>query len=121
MWDLDYYKTESGNNLIHDYLNRLNKKHKVADIAAIRLYLKRLCEYGYKVNEVYPGTTKYLGDGIYELRPTTTRIFFFYFEKDTIVLLHAIEKKRMDIPKGEIKKALQEKQEYERTMKHGNN
>ena len=35
----------------------------------------------------------YLGHGIYELRPKANRIFYFFFLKDSAVLVHAIRKK----------------------------
>ncbi|MFA6355557.1 MAG: type II toxin-antitoxin system RelE/ParE family toxin [Candidatus Omnitrophota bacterium] len=44
----------------------------------------------------------YLGNGIYELRPKRNRIFYFFFLKDKVVLLHAIKKKTDKIPKGDL-------------------
>ncbi|MFA5336203.1 MAG: type II toxin-antitoxin system RelE/ParE family toxin [Candidatus Omnitrophota bacterium] len=44
----------------------------------------------------------YLGSGIYELRPKSNRIFYFFFLKDKIVILHAIKKKTDKIPKEDL-------------------
>lgn len=115
---VEAYCTPAGNSPIEEYIIKLTKKHKTKEIAAINLYIKRLEECGYFVNEKYPETIKHLRDGIYELRPDDTRIFFFFFEKDRIVLLHAYEKKRWTVPTEEIDKAIQEKKGYLRRNKN---
>ena len=109
---VEAYCTPAGNSPIEEYIIKLTKKHKTREIAAIISYKKRLEEYGARVNEIYHDTIKCLRDGIYELRPDDTRIFFFFFEKDRIVLLHAFEKKRWTVPPEEIEKAIQEKNDY---------
>ena len=119
MFDLVLYQTPAGNYPVKDYIAKLAKKHKAQELASIDLYRKRLQEHGLQVNDVYHNTIKPIREGIYELRPDTTRIFFFFFFFNKIILLHAIEKKRKDIPPDEIAKAIQEKNEFLRRNKNG--
>ena len=119
MVELVLYTTPAGNSPIGEYINDLAKKHKTLEIAAIDSYQKRLREFGLRVNDVHPRTIKHVRDGIYELRPSTTRIFFFCFTDNKIVLLHAIEKKRQDLPPDEIEKAIRERKNYLRRNKNG--
>ena len=117
VYDIVLYKTPAGNSPVEEYIAKLAKKNKYQEIAAIDSYRKRLQNYGLRVNEKHRGTIKHIRDGIYELRPNTTRVFFFCFTGNRIVLLHAIEKKRKDVPPGEIEKAIQERKDYLRRNK----
>jgi phage-related protein len=56
--------------------------------------------------------TKHLGDGIWELRPGNNRVFYFFFENDTFVLLHSFRKKSQKTPKRELDKARAERTDY---------
>ncbi|MBR3382809.1 MAG: type II toxin-antitoxin system RelE/ParE family toxin [Clostridia bacterium] len=119
MYSINYYSTESGNVPVEKYIGQLAKKHKIIDIAAIESYIKRLSQFGLDINNHFRGSCKLLRDGVYELRPKTTRIFFFTFVDNTIVLLHAIEKKRSDVPPSEIERAIKEKNDYIRRYQNG--
>lgn len=55
---------------------------------------------------------KYLGDDIWELRPGINRVFFFYFDNDTYVLLHHFRKSTQKTPKRELQKAISEMNDY---------
>lgn len=64
--------------------------------------LDSLCEKGNLSREP---VSKPLGDGIFELRAKDER-FLFYFSKDkTIIFVHALTKKRSDVPPKDIKLA----------------
>ena len=52
------------------------------------------------------------GQGLYELKEKPTRIVFFYDGPGMIVLTHAFDKRRGDMPRGEIARALALKREY---------
>uniref|UniRef100_UPI0040277EB5 type II toxin-antitoxin system RelE/ParE family toxin n=1 Tax=Faecalibacterium prausnitzii TaxID=853 RepID=UPI0040277EB5 len=56
--------------------------------------------------------TKHLDDGIWELRPGNNRIFYFFYQNDTYVLLHQFRKKSQKTPKCEIEKAKTERNDY---------
>ena len=55
---------------------------------------------------------KHLDDDIWELRPGFNRVFFFYHENDTYVLLHHFRKKTQKTPRREIDKAIKEREDY---------
>lgn len=75
----------------------------------ISLYIQLLQDNGIRLNE---NITKHLGDGIWELRPGNNRVFYFFFENDTFVLLHHFRKKSQKTPKREIEKAKNERADY---------
>ena len=55
---------------------------------------------------------KHLEDEIWELRPGGNRVFFFYFDHGTYVLLHHFQKKSQKTPRREILKAKSEMKDY---------
>lgn len=73
------------------------------------LYSHLLQDNGTRLPE---NITKYIDDGIWELRPGNNRVFYFYFENDTFVLLHQFRKKSQKTPRREIDKAKAERDEY---------
>lgn len=56
--------------------------------------------------------TKHIEDGIWELRPGNNRVFYFFYEDDIFVLLHAFRKKTQKTPRREIEKAKNEREDY---------
>ena len=44
----------------------------------------------------------YVKDGIYELRPQSNRLFYFFFLKESVVFVHALKKKTNEIPEKDI-------------------
>lgn len=119
MFEIVLYRTPAGRALVEEYMKDLIKCHKETEVAAIISYQKRLSDHGLQVNAVHPGTIKRVRENIYELRPHTTRIFFFCVKDNKIILLHAIEKKRQQLPSNEIDKAIQERDSYLRRNKNG--
>jgi len=56
--------------------------------------------------------TKHLDDGIWELRPGSNRVFYFFYQDNTFVLLHQFRKKSQKTPQRELKKAKAERDNY---------
>ena len=113
-YTIEFYITKNGEVLIWKFLEKLRKKSKNDKNARIQyrqisLYIELFQRNGVNLNE---NIIKHLEDGIWELRPGVNRIFFFYFENGTYVLLHQYRKKTQKTPKREIKKAKQERKEY---------
>ena len=48
---------------------------------------------------------KHIEDDLWELRPLSNRIFFFYWKDNKFVLVHHYIKKSQKAPKKEIEKA----------------
>jgi len=61
----------------------------------------------------------YIGHGIYELRPGANRVFYFFFLRDSAVLLHAIRKKTDKLPQRDIELCIKRKQKVEEDEKLG--
>ncbi|MCC8014373.1 MAG: type II toxin-antitoxin system RelE/ParE family toxin, partial [Eubacterium sp.] len=68
----------------------------------ILAYISVLSEYGTRIGEPI---VKHIDGDIWELRPLSNRIFFFYWKDNTFVLLHYYIKKSQKAPKKEINKA----------------
>lgn len=56
--------------------------------------------------------TKHIEDNIWELRPGNNRVFYFFFDNNTFVLLHAFRKKTQKTPRKEIERAKSERDDY---------
>lgn len=108
-----FYLTPTGKSLFEKYLGKLAQKHKDDDVAEILNYISKLSEFGFDINEKFkPNAIKYLKDEIYELRPTSSRIFFFCYVNGIFIILHGWEKKQNKTDPKEIKKAIAEKKKF---------
>ena len=114
MYTVMFYETADGRSELWDFLEEprmeaaTNKDARIQP-KQITLYIQLLQEYGTRLNE---NITKHLEDGIWELRPGNNRVFYFFFENDTFVLLHHFRKKSQKTPKREIEKAKNERADY---------
>lgn len=114
MYTIEFYETADGKSELWDFLETLRLK-SVSDkdsriqYKQIILYIQLLQDNGTRLNE---NITKYLGDNIWELRPGNNRVFYFFFENDTFVLLHHFRKKSQKTPKRELEKAKAERDDY---------
>ena len=114
MYQIEFYETKDGESQIWDFLEDLRKKAATSKDARIQhkqasLYIELLQQNGTLLNE---NIAKYLEDGIWELRPGNNRIFYFFFQENTFVLLHQFRKKSQKTPKREIEKAKRERDDY---------
>lgn len=114
MYTIEFYETANGRSELWDFLEELrikaatNKNTRI-QYKQISLYIQLLQDNGTRLNE---NITKHLEDGIWELRPGNNRVFYFFFENDTFVLLHHFRKKSQKTPKREIEKAKNERADY---------
>ena len=114
MYGIEFYETEDGKCLIWDFLEALRLKAPTNKDARIQhkqasLYIELLQQNGTHMNAEI---TKHLDDGIWELRPGNNRVFYFFYQNDTYVLLHQFRKKSQKTPKREIEKAKTERNDY---------
>lgn len=106
MYTIEFYEKDNGESEIWNFLESLRIKATTSKDARIQyrqatLYIQLLQDNG-----------KHLEDGIWELRPGNNRVFYFYFENDTFVLLHQFRKKSQKTPRREIEKAKAERNDY---------
>lgn len=114
MYEIEFYETEDGKCPIWDFLEALRLKAPTNKDARIQhkqasLYIELLQQNGTHINAEI---TKHLDDGIWELRPGNNRVFYFFYQNDTYVLLHQFRKKSQKTPKREIEKAKTERNDY---------
>ncbi|MDR3304896.1 MAG: type II toxin-antitoxin system RelE/ParE family toxin [Clostridiales Family XIII bacterium] len=115
MFDLEYYMLPSGEKPVETFLDGLDTKMRVKAFGSLEI----LAEYGNTLREPY---SKAISNGLFELRikfaGDTTRIFYFFYVKNTIVLTNGFVKKTKKTPKQELELALKYKADYERKTRH---
>ena len=114
MYNVEFYETQDGKSQIWEFLEDLRIKAATSKDARIQhkqasLYIELLQQNETRLNE---NITKHLEDGIWELRPGNNRVFYFFFQDNTFVLLHKFRKKTQKTPKREIEKAKRERDDY---------
>lgn len=119
MYEIIPYESKSGRCPIKEYMTKLTKQNKTKEIAQIKEYIRRLEEHGMAVNNTFPETIRKLRDDVYELRPGTNRVFFFYWTGKTFVLLHGYKKQSQEAPPREIEKAVNEMEDFKRRENNG--
>ena len=97
-----YYIDERGANPVREYIQALPQDER----AKVFAYLAELKKQGHNLRRPL---ADYLGQGIYELRPKANRIFYFFFLKESVVLVHAIRKKTDKIPQRDFGVCLKRK------------
>ena len=104
MKNVYFFVDEKGGNPVRQFIETLPDKEQ----AKIAAYVSELKIQGHNLRRPL---TDYLGGGIYELRPKDNRVFYFFFLKDNVVLVHAIRKKTDKIPKKDLVLCLRRKAE----------
>lgn len=102
MKNVCFFVDEKGDNPVRQFIETLPDKEQ----AKIAAYVSELRIQGHNLRRPL---ADYLGDGIYELRPKSNRVFYFFFLKDNAVLVHAIKKKTNKIPKEDLALCLRRK------------
>lgn len=108
MFKVNFYQTRKGKQPVKDFLVRLNSEAETSKSSRIRLkkiyeYIGVLANNGTRAGEKF---TKHISGNLWELRPLSDRIFFFFWHENTFVLLHHFLKKTQKTPKKEIEQAI---------------
>lgn len=111
MVEIDFYNTEDGTCPLQEYLVSLEPKLLAKTLRTIDL----LENNGISLRGPY---SEPLGDGIFELRTKQgsdiTRVLYFFFVGNKVVLTNGFTKKTQKTPKSEIELAKKYKADYER-------
>lgn len=111
MVEIDFYNTEDGTCPLQEYLDSLEPKLLAKTLRTIDL----LENNGIFLRGPY---AEPLGDGIFELRTKQgsdiTRVLYFFFVGNKVVLTNGFTKKTQKTPKSEIELAKKYKADYER-------
>lgn len=114
MYDILTYRTEKGNAPLEKYLRDVRKAYGESELAKIKAYIELLEKHGMRINDYRPKAIKQIDGDLWELRPDRNRVFFFYHNEDTFVLLHGFRKKQQQTPKHEIETAKERMKDYKR-------
>ena len=114
MFKIEFYSTADGVSELWDFLDDLQKKSTTSKDARIQhkqiaQYIQLLEDHGTRLGE---NITKHLEDDIWELRPGSNRVLYFFHKDDTYVLLHQFRKKTQKTPRREIDKAKAERDDW---------
>jgi len=101
-----FFIDEHGRSPVEEQMRDLSEK----DDMKVRAYMKVLKEFGHNLRRP---VADYLGEGIYELRPAAHRVFYFFFMKDSAVLLHMLRKKTDKIPTNDFDLCVKRKKQVE--------
>lgn len=101
-----YFLDERGGSPVKEFIKALSPD----DRAKVFAYIAELKNQGHNLRRPL---ADYLGQGIYELRPKANRIFYFFFLKNSAVLIHAIKKKTDKIANRDLELCLKRKSEVE--------
>lgn len=114
MYEIIFYEKKNGESDVWNFLEKLRKKSATNKDARIQykqaaLYIELLQNNGTRLPE---NITKHIDEDIWELRPGSNRIFYFYYDKHRFILLHSFRKKTQKTPHREIEKAKNERDDY---------
>lgn len=111
MFRIDFYHLPSGKAPVEEFLDGLETKMRNKAVDSISL----LEEFG---NQLTMPHSRAMGDGLYELRikfaGDITRIFYFFFVENRIILTNGFVKKTVKTPPNELKLAKRYKVDFER-------
>ena len=105
MFEIIFYKDSNGKQPVKEYILSLKSKQDKSSkvkLNKIEQYLQILSTYGTMAGLPY---LRKIEGKIWELRPLSDRIFFFYWTDNIFVLLHCFVKKTQKTPKREIEQA----------------
>ncbi len=106
---VEFYEMEDGRQPAREFLLSLDKKMRAKLLHRIVL----LRDNGTALREPY---SKPIGDGIFELRTVfssnITRVLYFFYRGQTIILTNGFIKKTQKTPPGEIDRAKKYRADY---------
>jgi len=103
-WKLECYLDARGSNPVNQFIESL----PVNERASIRARIDFLGEIGNRAREPL---SKSIGNGLFELRVKSIRIFYCFKPGGVIVLLHGFMKKSQKTPRRELEIALKRMEE----------
>ena len=110
MFDIKFYRMTDGTAPVEEFLDSLNIKMRNKALDSLLI----LEEFGNTLREPY---SKSVGNGLFELRikfsSDISRIFYFFYTDNRIVVTNGFIKKTQKTPRAQIKLARQYKADYE--------
>lgn len=114
MYTVEFYEDVNGNSEVRDYIEQLVQRSITDKNARINknkifTYIKALQEYGTRIGSPI---VKHITGDLWELRPLSNRIFFFYWKDNKFVLVHHFMKKSQKTPGKEIETAIRNMKDW---------
>jgi phage-related protein len=94
-WQITCYLDARRRNPVEDFIQSLPERERVL----VRARIEFLAEVGNRIREPL---SKSLGNGLFELRVKSARIFYCFKPGGVIVLLHGFTKKSQKTPQREL-------------------
>lgn len=108
-FEVEFYETVNGKQPARNFLLSLDIKMR----AKMSMVISILQDNGYELRAPY---SKHLTDGIFELRAkvgsSITRVLYFFYFGNKIILTNGFIKKTLKTPAKEIEKALKYRKDY---------
>jgi len=114
LFNVEFYEDRQGRQPVKEVLLELRDSAQTSKDMRIQyekmlVCIKALETYGIKIGEPY---VKHIVDDIWELRPLSRRILFFYWRDKKFILLHHFVKKTRKTPLQEIDRARRNKKDF---------
>jgi phage-related protein len=115
MFEVEFYEDRQGHQPVKEVLLELRDKAVTNKDARIQYqkiltYIRALETYGTYIGEPQ---VKHINGGLWELRPLSHRILFFYWRDNKFILLHYFRKKTQKTPQKEIQQAERYMKDYQ--------
>lgn len=107
-----YFSDERGRCPVEEFIKSL----PLPERSKILAYIAELRRLGHDLRRPM---ADYVTQGLYVLRPKADRIFYFFYLKESAILVHAIRKKTDKLPERDIVLALSRKAYAEAQRKAG--
>lgn len=115
-WTIDFYRNEKGVSHVLNFLESIQDKKLKAKI------LKDIQLLGQLGSDLKMPHAKYIEDGIWELRTkqstNISRILYFTFKENKIILLTGFVKKTQKTPRQEILRAKEYREDHIRRFEN---
>lgn len=112
--EIYFYEDSSGNAPVLEFIRELagmNGKEARIRLHKVQDYINILKEHGKSAGMPY---MRQVDGDIWEIRPTSDRVFFAGVFGDSFVLLHHFKKKTQKTPKREIEQAKRELDDFKK-------
>ena len=114
MYQVVFYEDVHGVSELWNYLDDLLQRSTTNKDARIQhkqivYYIELLQNNGTRLPDII---TRNIAQDIWELRPGSNRVFYFYFRDNAYVLLHQFRKKSQKTPQHEIDRAISERDDF---------
>ena len=107
MFEVEFYEDRNGRQPVKEVLIELRNRSETSKDARIQYekmltYIRALEDYGTRIGEP---KVKHIDCSLWELRPLSHRVLFFYWKDNKFILLHHFIKKTQKTPSKEIDQA----------------